>query len=102
MDIGTAHFARLEFATDSEISLPFGKHLAAISRRVVSSPYAVSPSASREAPLGSKSNNSTTLLHPEDPLYIPTDGPGGHEVDQWVQKLPVGSFEQRGPRLSVL
>jgi len=35
MDIGAAHFARLEFATDAEISMAFVKEIAALARTAV-------------------------------------------------------------------
>lgn len=35
MDIGAAHFARLEFATDSEIPIAFAKEIAALARTAV-------------------------------------------------------------------
>jgi len=43
MDIGAGHFARLEFATDSEISIPFVKEMAALARDAIR--YARSPSS---------------------------------------------------------
>lgn len=35
MDIGAAHFARLEFVTDSEVPIPFAKDIASLARTAV-------------------------------------------------------------------
>lgn len=51
MDIGAAHFARLDFATDGEVSITFGKDIAALARTAVK--YHKQPTCGPEPPLRS-------------------------------------------------
>lgn len=70
MDIGAGHFARLEFATDSQISVPFAKEVAALARDVVSRAKVDSLKNPKEAMNTTPGNVKSTLPTPEaaDPM----------------------------------
>ncbi len=95
MDIGAGHFARLEFATDSEVPITFAKEIAALARAAV------------------KYNKTFPLLSPSQPTTyneLPgtnhdrramETGDGGHdgmanmfdmELDHWSTFLPLSDF----------
>jgi hypothetical protein len=59
LDIGAAHFSRLEFATESECSFPFARDLVSLARDVVAKAKAAAPHI---LPQLVDHSNSTTCL----------------------------------------
>ncbi|EXJ53348.1 uncharacterized protein A1O5_13419 [Cladophialophora psammophila CBS 110553] len=114
MDVGAGHFARMQFATDSEISFSFAKEMAALAHEAVekaSRRYAGNDSVSTEADLSRfPQDMSDTMtdrnvlgedLQSDDPTAGYANSFFDLELENWSTFLP-GGFDDNMMDFSVI